>query len=283
VLTDGVTTGRVQGGVWLIAETRDTPYDGSAETPNPLREKTTIRVLLVTGDVRLTRKFGLQLTATIPDVTRSASVDLPSGVLHFSETFRGVGDTSLIAWYRLPTTGWNMTVNGGLSLPTGKTEAPRFRSDLEDDSLVPLSRLQRGSGTTDPLFGVSANRLFSRIFPPGTRVFLSAAARTPFRENEHGLRTGASWEVGAGASREIRWHTLVAIGRLSWLHREQDVFDGVPVLVGGGNWLALAPGVAIAIGKTTIQAEVKLPLYRSLFNRQLDSSWLAQFGVVRGF
>ena len=69
------------------------------------------------------------------------------------------------------------------------------------------------------------------------RVFVSGAARVPLAENEYGLRTGASWEIGAGASREIKWHPLIAIGRVSWLHREQDVFQGTPVLVGGGNWL----------------------------------------------
>ena len=284
MLTDGVTTGRVLAGVWLLAENRETPYDGSTETPNPLRERTTIRVLLLTGDIRLTKSLGLQLSATIPDVTRSAVITRPTGDVHFSETFRGLGDTSAIVWYRVPNSiGWSVTLNGGVSLPTGRTEEPRFRTELEDDSLVPVSRLQRGSGTVDPLFGVSANRVFSGIFPPGTRVFVSAAARVPVQENGFGLRTGASWEASAGASREIRWHSLVAIGRLSWLHREQDVFEGVPVLVGGGDWLALAPGVAVGLGKSTIQAEIKLPLYRSLSNRQLDSSWLLQLGFVRRF
>ena len=284
MLTDGVTSGRVQAGVWLLAENRDTPYDGSTETANPLRERTTIHVLLLTGDVRLTSRLGLQFSATIPDVTRSAVINRPTGEVHFSETFRGLGDTSAIVWYRLPNASkWSVTLNGGMSLPTGRTEPPRFHPELEDDSLVPISRLQRGSGTVDPMFGASANRVLVGIFPPGTRVFVSAAARVPVQQNGFGLRTGASWETSAGASREIRWHTLVAIGRLSWLHREQDVFEGVPVLVGGGNWLALAPGLAIALGKSTLQAEVKLPLYRSLANRQLDSSWLLQLGWIRSF
>jgi hypothetical protein len=284
VLTDGITRGKAQAGVWLLAENRDTPYDGSTETPNPLKERTTVRVLLLTGDVRLTMNMGLQISATIPDITRSAVVDRPAGELQFSETFRGLGDTSAIAWYRVPNAiGWNVTLNGGLSLPTGRTEPPRFRNELDGDSLVPVSRLQRGTGTVDPLFGITANQLVSSLFPPGTRVFLTAAARVPVYENGFGLRTGGSWEIGAGASREIRWHALTAIGRLSWLHRNQDVFHGVPVLVGGGDWLAVAPGVAVSLGKSTVQAEVKLPLYRSLANRQLDSSWQAQIGFVQSF
>ena len=284
MLTDGVATDRGQAGVWLLAENRGTPYDGSTETPNPLQERTTIRVLLLTGDVRMTEYFGVQISATVPHVTRSAVVQRPAGDLHFSETFRGLGDTSAIAWYRLMNrVGWNVTLNGGLSVPTGKTERPRFRTELEDDSLVPVSRLQRGTGTVDPLFGLSVNRVFTGIFPPGTRLFFNAAARVPMYENEHGLRTGGSWEVGTGASREIFGHTVVGIGRLSWLHRNQDVFEGVPVLVGGGDWLALATGVAVGVGKSTIQAEVKFPLHRALTNRQLDSRWLLQLGFVQSF
>ena len=281
MLTDGLTQGRLQIGGWLIAEDRDTPYDGSEMTPNPLQERTRVRVYLATGDLRIGDLYGIQVTATVPDVTRSAVVQRPDATVNFSETFRGAGDTSVIVWKRIvSSTGWNVTVNGGVSLPTGKTEQPRFRNAADAESLVPASRLQRGSGTVDPLFGASANRVVARLIPPGTRVFVSGAARVPVARNGYGLRTGASWEIGAGASREINFHWLVGIGRVSWLHREQDVFDGVPVLVGGGDWLSIAPSVAVNIGPVTVQAEMKLPLYRSLANRQLDAARMFQVGFV---
>ena len=283
MLTDGVATGRALVGVWLVAENRDTPYDGSAATPNPLQERTEIRVLLLTGDVRLTKGAGIQISATIPDVTRSSTVTAPAGAIHFRETFRGLGDTTVIGWYRIPNLGWDVTLNGGLSLPTGKTETPRFQSEPQGESLVPISRLQRGSGTFDPLVGISTGRVLTAHPLTGTRIFMSAAARVPLVENEHGLRTGASWEVGGGASREVFGHSVVAIGRVTWLHRQQDVFRGAPVLVGGGDWLAVAPGVAVAIGDSTLQAEIRLPIHRALANRQLDSSWLLQLGFVHSF
>jgi hypothetical protein len=280
VLTDGITTGRLQLSGWFLAEDRDTPYEGSDKTPNPLEERTRVRVWLLTGDLRLTQAFGVQVTATVPDVTRSAVVERPTSTVDFSETFYGTGDTSVIAWRRYATFGWNLTVNGGVSLPTGKTERPRFRTELDDGSLVPTSRLQRGTGTFDPIVGMSMNKLIGQIFPPGLRVFVSGAARAPLAENEFGLRTGASWEIGAGASREVKWHPLIAIGRISWLHRERDVFERTPVLVGGGNWLYVAPAVALALGKVTIQAELKVPVYRDLANRQLDAARSVQVGVV---
>jgi hypothetical protein len=276
-------------GGWLVAEDRDTPYDGSTRTENPLRERTDIRVWLLTADIRLTTKAGVQISAAIPDVTRSATVTRADGTtVQFSENFAGIGDLSLIGWRRLPVRrGYNITINGGVSVPTGKAERPRFRDALDDGSLVPVSRLQRGSGTWDPMAGVSVNRVFTGVIPPGTRLFASAAARVPVAENEYGMRTGASWEVGAGGSRELRQeglgHNIVAIVRLGWLHREQDVFEGTPVLVGGGDWLHMAPSLAIGLGKFTAQAEVRVPLYRSLANRQLDSPFVLQLGLVRSF
>ena len=195
MLTDGLAQKRIQISGWFVGENRDTPFDGSATTPNPLQERTQVRVWLLTADFRLGRMFGAQVTTALPDVTRGAVVVQPTSTLYFSETFQGLGDTSVIAWRRFVTsTGWNLTFNGGVSLPTGKTEQPRFRAELDDDSLVPVSRLQRGTGTTDPVFGVSANRIVARILPPGIRMFVSAAARVPVAENKFGMRTGAPWK-----------------------------------------------------------------------------------------
>lgn len=289
MLTEGLSTNRLLVGGWLVAEERDTPYDGSAETANPLQERTNIRVWLLTADVRLATKSGVQITAAFPDITRSASVTRSTGeTVQFSEHFSGIGDISVVGWHRLPVRrGYNVTVNAGVSVPTGKAERPRFRDETVEGSLVPRSRLQRGSGTWDPLFGVSVNRVFMGLIPPGTRLFASAAARVPVAENEYGMRTGASWEAGVGGSRELRQsgfgHNIVGIVRLGWLHRERDVFEGTPILVGGGDWIHLSPGLAIGIGKFTAQVEVRVPVVRSLDNRQLDSPFVVQAGLVRSF
>jgi hypothetical protein len=245
-----------------------------------LHERTRIRVPLLTFDVRLTAQLGFQAATTIPNITRTAVVSLPAGSFDFKETFSGLGDTSILGWYRLrPVARWNVVLNFGASLPTGRTEQPRFRSELEGGSLVPLSRLQRGTGSVDPLFGVNIDRGFR-----GVTYFGSVAARTPIYENGWGLRTGAASEVNGGAARPLGTHRLVVFGRLGWLHRAQDSFLGTPVLVGGGDWLYVTPGVAVQVGKgLNVQAEVKIPAYRALANRQLDSSAIFQLGVSRTF
>ena len=279
-MTEGVAGSRFRVGAWLVTEDRDRAYDGSSEVDNPMRERTQITVPLLTVDIRLTERFGIQAAASVPDVTRSAVIPRPSGALDFSETFSGFGDTSVVGWYKLrPVRQWYPVVNFGTSVPTGRTETPRFRSELQDGSLVPMSRLQRGSGTVDPLVGAHIGRRFSKA-----TVFGSVAARIPLYENGDGLQTGASAETNVGLARELGHHRITGLARLGWLHRQQDTFRGTRVLVGGGNWLYVTPGIGVLVGKgVNAQAEVKLPLYRSLPNKQLDSSAIFQFGISRAF
>ena len=279
-MTEGVTGSRFKIGAWLVAEDRDTAFNGSREVENPLAERTQIKVPLLTVDARLTDQFGLQAAVSVPDVTRSALIARPTGTVRFAENFSGIGDTSVLGWYRLaPIKRWNVVFSFGSSLPTGKTERPRFRAELEDGSLVPMSRLQRGSGTWDPLFGASVTRGIRQL-----TVFGSLAARTPVYANSDGLRTGAAWETNAGVARTLGTHRVSGYVRGGWLNRAQDQFEGIPVLVGGGNWLHVAPGVGVQVGKgINLQAEVKLPVYRSLANKQLDSSAIFQFGISRAF
>ena len=275
-----MTGSRVRVGAWVVTEDRDRAFDGADEVDNPLRERTEIMVPLITVDLRLTDRFGVQAAATIPDVTRSAVISRPTGTITFSETFSGLGDTSVVGWYKARPVGrWYPVINVGASLPTGRTETPRFRSELQDGGLVPLSRLQRGSGTVDPLVGANVGRRFGKV-----TGFGSIAARLPLYENGDGLRTGASFEVNAGAARELGNHRFSGLARFGWLHRQQDVFRGTPILVGGGQWLYLTPGIGVLVGKgVNVQAEVKLPVYRSLANKQLDSRAIFQFGVSRAF
>ena len=279
-MTEGVAGSRFRVGAWLVTEDRDRAYDGSSEVDNPMRERTQITVPLLTLDIRLTERFGIQAAASVPDVTRSAVIPSASGALDFRETFSGIGDTSVVGWYKLrPFRQWYPVVNVGTSIPTGRTETPRFRSELQDGSLVPMSRLQRGSGTVDPLLGAHIGRRFGKA-----TVFGSVAARIPLYENGDGLQTGASAETNVGVARELGHHRITGLARVGWLHRQQDTFRGTRVLVGGGNWLYVTPGLGVLVGKgVNAQAEVKLPLYRSLSNKQLDSSAIFQFGVSRTF
>jgi hypothetical protein len=272
--------GRLRLSTWLISERRDVVYDGSAREPNPLDEQTSITVPLATIDFRINRRFGVQAATTIPLIARTGVVQLPNGPSAFRDQVRGLGDTIAGAWYRGGSPNrWSWTLNGGVSIPTGSTRPPRFRPELEEGSLVPMSRLQRGSGTWDPVVGAAAERPLA-----GGRWINSIAARIPVAVNGDGLQTGASSEVASGWAHTVRSHRIMAYGRVDWLHRAQDTFNGIPVLVGGGHWVYLSPGAAVMVGRgINVQAELKLPVYRHLANRQLDSRAILQVGVSRAF
>ena len=279
-MSDGPMIGRLRLSTFVFTERRETVYDGSRREDNPLQERTSITVPIVTVDYRVATRFGVQASTAIPLIARTGVVPRATGDVAFRDVVHGVGDTVVGGWYRGGSPlRWNWTINAGLSLPTGKTRAPRFRAELDDGSLVPLSRLQRGSGTVDPILGATLERPLY-----GGRWVNSLAARLPVSDNADGLRVGASWESSTGWAHIIRTHRVMGYGRVDWLHRQQDVFQGTPVLVGGGNWLYLTPGLAVMIGKgINLQSEVKLPVYRHLANRQLDSRAILQFGISRSF
>ena len=279
-MSDGFMPGRMRIATWVVSERRDRVFDGSEVDANPLSEKTAITVPIVSVDYRITPQVGVQVSTAVPFIARTGVVPRASGNTPFRDEVRGLGDTVVGAWYRDGSPArWSWTFNGGVSVPTGSTRTPRFRDELEGGSLVPMSRLQRGSGTWDPVVGAVVERPLA-----GGRWVTSLAARLPLAENTDGLRTGASWELGSGWAHTVRTHKVMAYARVDWLHREQDVFNGTPVLVGGGNWIYATPGLAVMVGKgVNVQADVKLPLYRHLANRQLDSRAIFQFGVSRSF
>ena len=279
-MSDGTMPGRWRVATWVVSETRDRVYDGSTAEDNPLDERTTITVPIVSVDYRVTPRLGLQASTAVPLIARTGVVERAGGSRSFRDEVRGLGDTVAGIWYRGGSPGrWSWTLNGGMSMPTGSTRAPRFREELHDGGLVPLSRLQRGSGTWDPILGAVVEH---PVY--GGRWVTSLAMRAPLAENSEGLRTGASWELGSGWAHTVRTHKVMAYGRIDWLHRQQDIFRGTPVLVGGGDWIYLTPGIAVMVGHgINVQADVKLPLYRDLANRQLDSRAIFQFGVSRSF
>lgn len=278
-MSDGSMPTRFRIGTWIVSERRNVVYEGSTRGTNALDEQTAIDVPLITVDARITPRLGLQFSSAVPLIVRTGTVQRASGAVHFRDAVRGLGDTTAGLWYRRSRGEWAWTLSGAVSIPTGSTRRPVFRPELDNGSLVPLSRLSRGSGTWDPLLGVVIERQAA-----GGRWVTSVAARTPVAENGDGLRTGASWEVGSGWAHTIGTHKVMGYARADWLHRQQDVFNGTRVLVGGGDWLYLSPGVAVMVGKgINAQVEVKLPVYRHLANRQLDSRAVMQFGLSRVF
>ena len=59
---------------------------------------------------------------------------------------------------------------------------------------------------------------------------------------------------------------------------------GLPDVRNPETWLYVTPGMAALLGRQiSAQAEVKIPVYRSLANKQLDSRAIFQVGISRAF
>jgi hypothetical protein len=171
------------------------------------KEATRIAVPLLTLDMRWTRRAGAQASTSIPLIERTGVVPRATGSSAFSDRVRGLGDSVVGAWYRGgKPTSWSWTVNGSLSIPTGSTRAPRFRPELVEGSLVPTSRLQRGSGTWDPLVGLALEHPLN-----GGRLVNSFVARVPLAQNRDGLRVGASWQAGTGWAHTLFTHRAMGV------------------------------------------------------------------------
>ncbi len=109
---------------------RDRAYDGSDDSENPLQERTTIRAPLISLDVRLTPRLGIQAAASIPDITRTAVVPRRTGAFNYQESFSGLRDTSLLGWsYVTPAAaaqvGMGINVQAEIKLPVYRALANR--------------------------------------------------------------------------------------------------------------------------------------------------------------
>lgn len=108
-------------------------------------------------------------------------------VHHRNETYRGLGDSMLVAQRRVER--WSL--GAGLTLPTGRTvENPYLLGDRGIEHL----HIQFGSGTVDPLLEASYLAPFAILY---------ANARLPLYENSRTFR--APPEISAGVSRTWRW------------------------------------------------------------------------------
>ena len=98
-MSDGPMLGRFRLGTFVVTERRKTVYDGSHREDNPLSERTSITVPIVSLDFRFTHRFGIQGSTTIPLIARTGVVPRALGDLPFRDEVRGLGDTVLGGWY----------------------------------------------------------------------------------------------------------------------------------------------------------------------------------------
>ncbi|MCI0586590.1 MAG: transporter [Planctomycetes bacterium] len=216
-----------------------------------------------------------------PDIRLRNEVD-PADT--FEQEFDGIGDTSLTLRYAFPIgetapheeTGEVhahapvFSFNAGLSFPTGEPEEPTITGP--PGSPIANSTLQTGTGTFDPLLGVS----YVQAWGPFS-IFGSVALRIPGGENRFDYRTGAAALLSLGATVPLD-PKFVAAPKVSVAWTEPDELDGDDVFASGGTWLNLVPGFLLRLSENAdLQAAVEIPVWRNLRTEQLDTQ--ARFAV----
>lgn len=160
------------------------------------------------------------------------------------------------------------SLNGGLKLPTGKTDARNADGDEAERSLQP------GTGTTDLLLG--GGLAYAPLSLPGN-LFANLSVQLPLDEND-GYRPGwrtalqAGWQYPVSGKLDLLLQaSLQRTGRDRGANAEPE--DS------GLTEAALVPGVAYAWSKNLmLHAQIELPVYQKVNGIQLAHDYALSAG-----
>ena len=267
-------------GGWLLTagyeyERREGLRHGSDRVSDPLDRRLVDHTFALGAHYGL--RYDLQLSAIVPYISRTLTLDDPAGPDRVSE--EGWGDAALVAkwrYLRLDDVGraTNFAVLAGLELPTGDT-------DLSVDDPTVGHDLQVGSGSWDPSIGTAVTH------EPGRWRFNAAVLYQWKGEGTRNFKEGDEFfaELAAGnrfwlepyPGPFMRFDALLRYRR-EWRSRE----DGDVVHDSGGDLLTVGATLAFRPRPTIdLQLFVEYPVYQSLEGTQLeeDLSVFFAFGI----
>lgn len=185
--------------------------------------------------------------------------------------FDELGDTRVKLRYqpgnqRAGALKWSL--NGGLKLPTGKTDVRNADGDEAERSLQP------GTGTTDLLLG--GGLAYAPLSMPGS-LFANMTVQLPLDEKD-------DYRPGWRASLQAGWQYPLS-GRLdlllqaSFLRVGQDRGANAEPEDSGRTEAAIVPGVAFALSKKLmLHAQAELPVYQRVNGIQLTHDYALSAG-----
>ncbi len=165
------------------------------------------------------------------------------------------------------------SVNGGLKLPTGKTNIRNADGEEAERSVQP------GSGTTDLLLG--GGIAYAPLELPGN-LFANLTAQLPLNEKD-GFQPGwrSSLQAGwlypvSGQLDFLLQANLLHVGRDRGVNAEPDE--------SGRTEVAVVPGLAYAWSRNmTLHAQIELPVYQKVNGIQLTHDYAVLAGLSLAF
>ena len=207
----------------------------------------------------------LTVSALLPVVYRHLRATT-GGTRNHQEAF-GLGDIALLGKYRLYKTDWprsslNLSLVGGLELPTGDTGA------REDGVRLPPS-VQVGSGSWDPFTALSANMSLNRLrFDALVFYKINTEGTQEFEDGDFlALETDVAYRF---------LHTVypgpTAAARLGiqWRHQWRAEQHGVTLVNSGSDEILLRAGLGFhPVPGVDLTLSVDIPLYQDFRGEQL--------------
>jgi hypothetical protein len=209
----------------------------------------------------------------------------------------GIGDLNLLAKYRLTgEEGLRVAIVGGLKVPTGSTH----HRNPEGERLE--TEHQPGTGSWDPIFGVSAARKFGLVQLTASVLFqlsTKGARRTELGdrlqggisishhfgqvEHEHDNGEEATHDHNHNAREHGHgsWDAFVELGG-EWEGRQ--TVAGELEEASGGSWIYAAPGVRFnSASGWSAGAAIAVPLWQHIRDSHPNNRFRLMVSVAKGF
>lgn len=209
------------------------------------------------------------------DDNRQPFVPLEGETHHRDETIAGIGDPWLMLHAARPGATWTTAARLGAAVPLGHTVPNPFALGREG---LPHQHVQFGTGTWDPVFGLSAGR------PLGSfALTLSTLARLALYENKYGYRAGHRYLVTAHAERPLAHHWRIGAA-LDLAHEEPERWDGhIEEEEGnlGRTDLLATLAASRSVGGGAVRLTLSVPIVTRTRGAQLDYPLLVSVGFGR--
>ena len=187
---------------------------------------------------------------------------------------RGIGDTKLYGLWRFSQReNHDTSLIFGIGVPTGKHD------DTSPEGEAYEQEFQPGSGSWDPLIGISHSRYFGRITLDASATYNLVGEGS--QQTDLGdwitYNAGLSYLLSSNSNRDLR---LVVEANGLW--RDKLKQAGETERNAGGNWLNLSPGIIVGRNNWSVFANVALPIVNDPGGDQDEQDYRLQIGFQFG-
>lgn len=226
----------------------------------------------ITDDLSMSMKIPY---AVIDDI-KEAHSDEP-GEVHRHGDVRGIGDLAILCQYRfakIADAQFESAVLFGLKVPTGNTHKKDiYRERLETEH-------QPGSGSWDPMAGLSVTKRFGRLSLDANLLYTIATKGAQETDLGDLFNYNLAFSYRA-LSDKIALDLIFEInGEL----KQKQSIDGSEDKNSGGNEVFLSPGLRISFNKNVMAyLSAGIPVIKNLNGLQTDTRFRSLFGIGIGF